>query len=49
MMNLFVGQQQGFLDGSPGKEPTCDAEVGGDANLILGSGRFPGEGNGSPL
>ena len=29
-----------------GKEPTCSA---GDGRLIPGSGRFPGEGNGSPL
>ena len=29
-----------------GKESTCDA---GDAGLIPGSGRSPGEGNGKPL
>ena len=28
------------------KESTCNA---GDASLIPGSGRFPGEGNGNPL
>ena len=49
MINLFEGQQQDFLNGSPGKEPACNAEIGGVANLILGSGRFPGEGNGTPL
>jgi len=29
-----------------GKESACQA---GDAGLICGSGRFPGEGNGNPL
>ena len=29
-----------------GKESTCNA---GDTGLILGLGRFPGEGNGKPL
>ena len=32
-----------------GKESACNAEVTGDAGLIPGSGRFPGEGNGNPL
>ena len=32
--------------GSVGKESVCNA---GDPGLILGSGRFPGEGNGNPL
>ena len=36
----------GFPDGSDGKESACNA---GDLVLILGSGRFPGEGNGYPL
>ena len=31
---------------SSGKEPTCNA---GDAGLIPGLGRSPGEGNGNPL
>ena len=35
-----------FSDGSDGKESACNA---GDSGLILGSGRSPGEGNGSPL
>ena len=35
-----------FLGGSIGKESACHA---GDAGLIPGSGRFPGEGNGNPL
>ena len=38
------------IDGLPrwlsGKESACQA---GDAGLIPGSGRFPGEGNGNPL
>ena len=36
----------GFPGGSDGKESACNA---GDPGLILGSGRFPGEGNGYPL
>ena len=32
--------------GSDDKESACSA---GDQGLILGSGRFPGEGNGYPL
>ena len=35
-----------FSGGSDGKESACNA---GDSGLILGSGRSPGEGNGSPL
>ena len=33
-------------DGSDSKESACDV---GDLDLILESGRFPGEGNGNPL
>ena len=36
----------GFPGGSDGKEPACNA---GDLDLISGSGRSPGEGNGYPL
>ena len=36
----------GFPDSSVGKESACNA---GDPNLIPGSGRLPGEGNGYPL
>ena len=36
----------GISGGSNGKESTCNA---GDLSLIPGSGRFPGEGNGSPF
>ena len=36
----------GFPGGSEIKVPVCNA---GDLGLIPGSGRFPGEGNGTPL
>ena len=36
--------RKGFPGGSVGKESTCNA---GDPNLILGSGRPPGEANGN--
>ena len=36
----------GFLGGSDDKASACNA---GDAGLIPGSERFPGEGNGHPL
>ena len=36
----------GFPYSSVGKESACNA---GDLNLIPGSGRSPGEGNGNPL
>ena len=36
----------GFLGGSDGKESSFNV---GDLGLISGLGRFPGEGNGSPL
>ena len=36
----------GLPGGSDGKESACSA---GDPGLIPGLGRFPGEGNGSPL
>ena len=36
----------GFPGGSDGKESACSA---GDPDLITGSGRYPGEGNGYPL
>ena len=37
---------QGLLGGSDDKDSTCNA---GGPGLIAGSGRPPGEGNGSPL
>ena len=38
-----------FSGGSGGKESACNARATGDTNLIPGSGRSPGEGNGNPL
>ena len=37
------------IHGSVGKDPSCNAGDSGDAGLILGLGRSPGEGNGNPL
>ena len=37
---------KGFPGGSVGKESACNE---GDPDLIPGSGRSPGEGNGNPL
>ena len=37
------------MDGSTGKECTCNAGNMGEVGLIPGSGRSPGEGNGNPL
>ena len=42
----LLHKTMGFTGGSYGKNSTCNA---GDLGLILGSGRSPGEGNGSPL
>ena len=39
----------GFPDGSVGKEYACNAGDIGDVGLILGLGRFLGEGHGNPL
>ena len=36
----------GYRGGSEGEESACNA---GDAGLISGSGRSPGEGNDNPL
>ena len=36
----------GFPGGSDGEESTCSA---GEPGVIPGSGRIPGEGNGTPL
>ena len=46
MVHLIFHHPEGFLDSSVGKESTCNA---GDPSLILGSGRFAGEGIGYPL
>ena len=39
----------GFFNGSADKDSTCNAGETGDADLIPGSGRPPGEGNGNPF
>ena len=39
----------GFPDGSSGKESPCNAGDTGNAGLIPGSGRSPGEENSEPL
>ena len=41
-----VKANMGFPDGSADEESTCNA---GDAGLIPGLGRSPGEGNGNPF
>ena len=38
-----------FSDSSAGKEYACSVGDTGNAGLIPGSGRSPGEGNGNPL
>ena len=42
---LLEEVEMGFLNGSDGKEPTCNA---GDPGSIPGWGRFPGGANGNP-
>ena len=39
----------GFFNCSADKDSTCNAGETGDADLIPGSGRPPGEGNGNPF
>ena len=47
---FFISPQGAdFSDDPTGKESTCNAGDGGDAGLIPGSRRFPGEGHGNPL
>ena len=43
----FLNQKKVIPGGSGGKESACNS--GGDLDLIPGSGRSPGEGNGNPL
>ena len=45
-MELGLTAFRGFPGGSVVKNPPANA---GDLSLILGLGRFPGEGNGNPL
>ena len=46
---IFLEYLGGPSAGSAGKEPACSAGDAGDSGSILGSGRFPGEGNGKLL
>ena len=46
LMFIWYPPAEDFLGGSDGKESACNV---GDLGLIPGSGRFPGEGKGSPL
>ena len=43
---IGLDQTHGFLGGSGGRESSCSV---GDLDSILGLGKSPGEGNGSPL
>ena len=45
----FVEYLDGPSDGSAGKESTCSAGGARDSGSTLGSGRFPGVGNGKLL
>ena len=42
----LTSSSEGFPDSSVGKESACNA---GDAGLLPGSGRYPGEGIGYPF
>ena len=46
MIKITANAFWDFLGGLDGKESSCNV---GDLGLIPGSGRFPGEANGSPL
>ena len=46
LYDSIYGKLKGFPGGSESKAKVCNA---GDPDLIPGSGRSPGEGNGSPL
>ena len=50
-IGLYIAQLHiwGFPDDVSGKEPTCQCRSQRDSDLISGSGRSPGEGNGNPL
>ena len=48
-MHIYLDGDLGFPDCSAGKESTCNAGDAGEAGLIPGSGRSPGEGNGNQL
>ena len=44
-----TGRHRGFPGGAVVKNPPANAGDTGISGLILGSGRSPGEGNGSPF
>ena len=46
MLRVCSNRRRSFPGGSEGKASSCNV---GDLGLIPGSGRSPGEGNGSPL
>ena len=46
---LAYHRASGFLDGSMGEESMCNAGDTGDAGLIHGLRRAPGEENGNPI
>ena len=47
---FFFSQQPVHFPGdTSGKESACQCKIHRDMGSILGSGRYPGEGNGSPL
>ena len=48
-MVFFLKQPVHFPVGASGKESACPCKIPRDAGSILGSRRYPGEGNGSPL
>ena len=48
LKSIFIFPQ-GLPDVSVDKESACSAGDTGDAGLIPGLGKFPGEGNGNPL
>ena len=46
-ISLWLGLQEGFLDGSAGKESACQCRRHNRREFNPGSGRFPVEGNGN--
>ena len=50
-LDEIIYTRQGFPGGASGQEPACQCQCRRreDVGLITGSGRVPGEGNGSPL
>ena len=48
-MYVYICIHIGFPDGSLSKDSACSTEDKGDMGSVPGSGRSPGEGNGTPL